>query len=424
MKKISYSLLSIYFILTIGFPTLANDDILGAIPTTQKRFQELKKAESTFNELEPLTPELSSDQKSKIQGTLQWLATKRSFAGDSVGAIESFDTIYQGRKPKIASLTEEKVSIENSTATNALSAIIEEAKKRQIVILNEAHHVSMHRAFAMILARELRKIGYEYLACETFLAENPNPLSDGFVSEESGFYLNEPMFANFLRDSIKNSWKFVSYESIRDPKLTNRERQQIRESNQAKNLYEKILKNNPNAKIFIYVGYGHLQKFPEAIHDTDDSMMAAQLKRLTGIDPLTIDQTTFFQHKESQRQIELYKFALDKQIDSQPFVLKTLEKEYLKFEYRKSDIDIQIVHPSYSIDPETKRPSWLKSIAGFRPKEIPLSLLPQSGKRLIYAFPFDAPPNSVPADLVIVEAGKPAPKLMLPEGKYRLTYED
>jgi hypothetical protein len=39
--------------------------------------------------------------------------------------------------------------------------------------------------------------------------------------------------------------------------------------------------------------------------------------------------------------------------------------------------------------------------------------------RYLYAYPADQPEDAVPADIVQLLPGQPAPKLMLPEGQYR-----
>ncbi|UUZ56696.1 hypothetical protein LP419_17465 [Massilia sp. H-1] len=71
---------------------------------------------------------------------------------------------------------------------DAIDGIIEQARSRQIVILNEAHHVPAQRAFAMQLARELRKAGYTYLAVE---ALSEAPLAKGYFNRSSGYYVSE-----------------------------------------------------------------------------------------------------------------------------------------------------------------------------------------------------------------------------------------
>jgi hypothetical protein len=44
--------------------------------------------------------------------------------------------------------------------------------------------------------------------------------------------------------------------------------------------------------------------------------------------------------------------------------------------------------------------------------------------RLIKAYRAGAPDDVVPADVVLVEADKPVPKLMLPKGEYRYSFEE
>jgi hypothetical protein len=43
---------------------------------------------------------------------------------------------------------------------------------------------------------------------------------------------------------------------------------------------------------------------------------------------------------------------------------------------------------------------------------------------MIYAFHANEPSDAVPADVVLVEAGKPVPTFMLPQGQFRYVVED
>jgi len=85
---------------------------------------------------------------------------------------------------------------------------------------------------------------------------------------------------------------------------------------------------------------------------------------------------------------------------------------------------MQIVHPSYGINAQNHRADWLVSVAGFIPHDIPKNILPLTGHRLIYAYELNAAEDAVPVDAILVEAGKPIPKLMLPAGQYQFSYED
>src|SRR4030095_12861965 len=86
-----------------------------------------------------------------------------------------------------------------------------------------------------------------------------------------------------IRHALDLGFKLVAYE---DP-LANNHTPTERDSIQAMNIAS-ILKRDPEAKIFVYASYGHIAEksiTPEFIP------MGMAFKRMTGIDPLTIDQT-------------------------------------------------------------------------------------------------------------------------------------
>ncbi|MFZ6638628.1 hypothetical protein ACO0LL_02755 [Undibacterium sp. TC4M20W] len=385
-----------------------SDDVAKA---NTSRLKQLKVAELALQEAATKTYRDDKAKRLVLNSKYMSLGLHRSLAGDLDGAVAAFN---QMPVDDIPATKEEFDSISNAKAEDAIAAIVREARKTQVVILNEAHHVPMHRAFAMKLARELKKAGYTYLACEAFYMYDDFPLQKQYVSEKAGILTKEATYANFLRDAMHDQWKFVSYESVNGP----------RESGMAKNLVQKIFRQDPKAKVFIYVGYSHAYEFPVAETDDDKSKMAAQLKRLTGINPLTIDQTAMYEHVDSKRQSNLYKAALARMAQEKPFVLKSGEQQYLKLGINNKLVDMQIIYPAYSTSPVTGRASWLTTLAGFTPRDIPKELLPTTGQRLIYAFHKQEPADGMPADVVMVQAGKTPPKLMLPPGEFRFAFED
>jgi hypothetical protein len=139
--------------------------------------------------------------------------------------------------------------------------------------------------------------------------------------------------------------------------------------------------------------------------------------RLTGIDPLVIDQAEFGQ--------ALYRPDADidaiasKKAKSQSMVLMTGDKP-LVVGPLSGAVDLQVVHPH--VPARYGRPGWLASL-GRRPVEIPASLLPKSGIRLIQAFLADEAEDTIPIDQVLVTAGQPTPKLMLPKSRVRYAYQ-
>ncbi|MBC3872483.1 hypothetical protein [Undibacterium flavidum] len=394
-----------------------NDDI----PLWKRpKFEQLKLAETKLAEAElQLQNDPAKNPLNYLSGPLQRLGTIRTFVGDAFGAMESFDrwTVLSNRIGSVQAGDLDR--LHNAQAMDAIAAIVAEAQSRQIVILNEAHQMPLHRAFAMKLARELRKIGYEFLACETC----EEAFDTEYLKQSTGYYTQEPMYANFLRDAANDGWKFVHYDELKfDKALTAEQNEILRETRQASNIIAATLAHNPKAKVFIYVGHGHGMKRHNDASQT--IFMTEYLQKLTNIDPLSIDQTTLYEHTAANYNHPLYLPAIQKHDLQNAFVLQSGQSAYEVFGRYQARVDIQVIHPSYKIDPLTHRYEWLSILAGLLPTDVPQHLLPERGRRVIYAYRFNEMIDAVPVDAVIVEAGKPVPKLMLPKGEFRFTFED
>jgi len=349
--------------------------------------------------------------------SIQLIAAIRARLGDHDGAISEADAEFPVRKPMPSP------DLSKDRAEDAIAAILREAAGRQIVILNENHYVPMHRAFSMRLARELRKLGFEYLAAEAF-----SPFVDlnvGALVQSSGGYLADPVFAEFIRDARRDGWKLVGYEAQKpvDRSLPIADQIRQREREQAQNLVDGILKQTPGAKIFIHVGFGHVLKTPQRIGSEQTVLwMAGELRLLTGIDPLTIDQSLTFEHPDQARELPGYRAALAQSPGVSPFVLKQPDGGYRQLGYQPGSVDMQVFHPPSPLI--QGRSGWLTTLAERRPFPVPDAWLPKQGRRLIYAMHEGDPPQAIPADIVILEPDKPAPALMLPAGKFRFEFEE
>ena len=406
--RIALIFLAALSLVTPGF-ALSQEKYVG--PT--RYLDELKEAERLLATTDPIA------QKGQYGVYLQTLGVAQSRVGDVDGAINSFDKFQSTwNVPQ-----EPAVDIDGLTAEDAIAAIINAARKRQIVILNEGHNMPMHRAFAQKLSRELRKLGFSYLACETF-GESIADVARIGVTWYSGYYTQDPVFGEFVREAHKSGWTLVPYETITDDvsELSHAERMKIRELGQAQNLVDRILTKDPTAKIFIFVGYGHARKAPKAKQEGLADMMAEYLRRLSGIDPLVIDQTKMYSHPEQAFELPPYRPIVQVLPRSEPFVLRKADGGYRTIGYAEGMVDFVVVHPPYPM--ENGRPQWLRTLAGRVAREIPAGLLPESGRRVISVFREEDSGDAVPVDVVLLEAGKPMPMLMLPEGKFRLTVEN
>jgi hypothetical protein len=156
-----------------------------------------------------------------------------------------------------------------------LGKIAEIAKEHQVIMLNEDHYYPKHRLFAMELLEILKANGYNYLSLEAFnTVSTEKELTPNY---NNGIYTDEPYFAHFIRKAIALGFTVSGHENF--------DKGMDREIGQAKNVI-KILEKDPKAKIFVYVGHGHLEKA-----NTKDKRMAEYFKELSGINPITINQT-------------------------------------------------------------------------------------------------------------------------------------
>lgn len=322
---------------------------------------------------------------------------------DSAGADEMLGAGWPGK-------------ISRASPRDAIEEIVRRARATNIVILNEAHNSPHHRAFALEVARALRPLGYSVLAVEA-LRNYPvagEPLSgadrlkrDGFARLSTGDYTRDPVFAGFLRGALSIGYEPVAYEETKE-QMRPGEGIVDREKAQAQNLVADIFSTRPKTKTLIYVGLSHVAEKPV----NGANRMAGILKRLTKVDPLTIDQATVTDLTPQARRA--YDRAAAK-IGNRSAILFDGNKPLVLGLY-ESAVDLQVIHPPRAY--RRGRPTWLAALGG-RPVPIPKGLRPTAGRRLVQVFSANAPSDAVPLDQVIVTAGKPVPALFAPAGPLR-----
>lgn len=307
--------------------------------------------------------------------------------------------------------------VRHATAHDAIAEIVRRARSTNIVILNEAHYSPRDRAFALRVARALRPLGYSILAAETF-TDAARLAADGFARINSGAYLKDPVFAGFLREALAMGYRPVAYEITMEQMAKAGDRSDramaiaTREDAQVANLMSAVFTATPGAKVLIHVGHSHVAEAPLRLEGEKIEWMAARLKRATGIDPLTVDQTSLTDlSTEAQA---AYPLAAAK-VGRTDGILFDGDRPLVLGDYAGA-VDLQVVHPARTY--RYGRPTWLTALGG-HPVAIPKALLPTRGERLIQAFASDAPADAVPLDQVLVTAGRPVPYLMLPTTKVR-----
>ena len=294
---------------------------------------------------------------------------------------------------------------------DAIPEIVERARRTSIVILNEEHQAPRDRVFALQVARALRPLGYSILAVEAF-GSSPDAAeriaNEGYVRLEPGVYTKDPVFADFVRQSLALGYRPVAYDFAR-AKGAPRDFEQ-REQGAADNLVRTTFSKQPKAKALIYVGYSHAAEKPvEGM-----TWMAARLKKMTGIDPLTIDQTTLSPSAFGSANRGLYA-SLKGRMGTHS-VVPMLYGKPVTFGSLGPAVDIQVAHPPTRL--VRGRPDWLFAM-GRSAIEVPSRLRPRAGRVLVQAFIANEDADAVPVDQVVVSAGQKPPPLLVPRAPLR-----
>lgn len=357
----------------------------------------------------PVTVKLPTGEKISLSSediVYQEQAFLKSVLGMELEAEIGFDK-KEAQHVKESSLKAKVYDSEYLIEADALTTITNLARSTSVVMLNEAHHVSKHRIFALELARRLRKQGFTHIAAETFYDVN-SMMELGFPTTDNGAYINDPEFGHFIRQSMQMGYSLVEYESLSEN----------RELEQAKNL-QKFLNENPKAKILIYAGYSHIRERPEK------RMMASILKKITQIDPLTIDQVGGTPRHSSDLADINYDYIKDK-ISTSPTVFKNkCDGNWLVSEHYSSDVDITVFHEKQYL--KNGRINWLTS----SPERVEY-------KKLLGNLKFDEPyvvkavlenefqtvgEKAIPVDQVKVPNDAQYVSLYMPTGNYLIFLE-
>lgn len=323
----------------------------------------------------------------------------------------------------------EIVDLRAADAIPAMAEIVRRARQTRVVILDENHLDPRQRAFALEVARALRPLGYTVLAAEALKSDADDAVSrarmarivsEGYVRQSDGYYFDDPVFADFIRQSLALGYRPVAYETTRaayasDPSVA----QAQREQDQADNIIKRALHADPDAKILIYVGEHHAAEHPITAEGGKIVWMAQRLKQASGIDPLTIDQAGLSPVPMNRPDSDLYAIAVRK-AQGRSVVLMRHGKP-LTVGLLAGSVDLQVVHPQAKM--VDGRPDWLEGM-GRTATVIPPSLMPESGTRLIQAFIASEAEDARPIDQVLVTAGKPRPELMLPNRPIRYATQD
>ena len=283
-----------------------------------------------------------------------------------------------------------------------IDAIVARAADHRVVIINESHILTRHRETTRRLLGKLRPLGFRVLAAETFNqgygstapVEALPPVA--WPQMIDGHYSGEPSFGRLVREAKALGYRLAPYEEIYDPAVPPAadlvENVVRRETAQARHLAEIVRRMGPDERLIIHAGYRHGSEVPFDFEGRDLEFMGARFKALTGIDPLTVTQTSC------------------RSAGGATFLAKAPAS------LRPGQFDMVVSHPVETF--ESWRPKWRRE-AGDVPTAIPASLRPTNEPLVIEAFAWNEPFEAVPVDRIYVEPDEDLP-LLLPPGRYRV----
>ena len=227
----------------------------------------------------------------------EMLAQAVSFLGDNKTVLEfekaSYEKVPDSAKTEIIKLADISKDI---SYIDAKQYILSRAKRNRVVMINEAHDKPQTRAFTASLLEDLYLQGFRYLAME--MLANVSSKAVLRVNATTGYYSAEPMAAELIRKALEIGYTLVPYEDTVASHTVNK-----REYAQAQNIYDFLSKKDTSAKILVHAGYSHIE---EGARNDERIPMAAYFKIISGIDPLTIDQTEMIESGNSPYGALLY----------------------------------------------------------------------------------------------------------------------
>ena len=337
----------------------------------------------------------------------QQAATDLSYIGEYARALEVWD---QGEKSRFSNPSpRDSLFLLTFQPTNARAYIVERARSEQIILINEAHHIPLHRVFTASLLQDLYQAGFRYFGAETLNHSDSTLNQRKYPVNSTGTYTHEPQYGNLIRLALEMGYWVFPYEV--DPQAFTNGRE--REVQQARNI-QKILLKYPKAKILVHAGYAHIQEDSVAGWE---KAMAGRLKEYTGIDPFTINQDFWTEKNNPQLENPLFRMihAPEPSVfvaDGKPFAGPPGDRRF----------DLRVYHPRTQY--RHGRPGWLW-YGNRRAYAIPPAKQTVGYPCLAFAYRSgEDAEKAIPVDIIELRGKEDRKPLVLPTGKFKVILRD
>lgn len=353
--------------------------------------------------LQQLYDNCPSETQAQLESSFYYslLADYETFLGLQYRALKHDDKTGRG-SPTTQQTPQNELNLSDYELKDARVRIATVAKNRSVIFINEAHHSPRHRAFTLSLLQDLYNQGFHYFAAETFSEADVDVNQRGYPLSlmKSGYYTDEPIYGELLREAHKIGYKIIPYEDYSTCDPFHDEANtciNIREKGQAKNLYERIFKLDPNAKLLVHAGYGHIAK---QVSKDGFTTMAVYFKQFTGIEPYSIDQTIMSEHGGTAYENTLYKQLIEsRSIKENSVLVDKTDLDWRPLE-QENPYDLIVFQPRTIY--KHNRPAWLFEIEKRKPFFLSADVCQNDFPCVIEAFREEEGVDSVPIDRFVI----------------------
>lgn len=315
----------------------------------------------------------------------QYLSWHQSYLGLHDDALQSF-SIQQ-----IADKSDAPSPVDDPAwqLKPAVETIAQLARDQRAVFFNEAHNAAITRSLTVEMLPRLRELGFTHFAAETLYETDHKLAQRGYANEDSGFYTQEPVYAEMVRTALKLGFTVVAYEAASEATGDAREREQ------ARNLYQRVFKDNPDARLVVNAGYAHIVESGKYL---GGASMAQHFAKMTKINPLTIEQTMLIPHTQIGQDHAYYRALLARSPPKVPSVF--VDADGRPWTLRPGQYDLSVVLPPFTR--ENGRESWL-ALGGLRvPYTVDGEICRNSMPCLLEARYQGEGDDAVPADRIVI----------------------
>ena len=372
-------------------------------------------------------PYLFNDEILKFN--IQTRCILNSFIGNYQNALSGYEDENSCKASNYLISGKDSLDFVNCSPIDASQYILEKAKKVKVILINEGHNIPPHRAFTLSLLQELYNSGFRYFGAETFnnhFVKVPfNQIGDKFYPiNKTGYYSREPIFGDLVREALRIGFTIFAYEDTSKNSVVQKngfinEDLSRRDYNMALNI-KKILDKDSSAKIIIHAGYGHIVE--------EKGAMGGELKKLTGINPLSIDQSTMTERALSECENPYFKM-----INIQKptiYIHKSNDSVFLDNSFRnrpdiktKNRLDIEVFHPRTTYI--NKRPDWLYMNGQRKAFNLDEKYLILGYPILVFAYYADENTDeAIPIDVFEIKSKDDIKPLVLPQGRFNIIFKN